>query len=237
MAFGMLYAKDILILMDAPEEIVDLAATYLKIYFIGLPAMMIFNFGSAILRAIGDTKRPLYFLSAAGVINVLFNLLFVIKFRMDVAGVAWATVISQVISAVLIMICLMREKSDIRVVLRELRIDPDSLVRILKIGIPAGLQGTLFSLSNVVIQSSINSFGSTVVAGNSAAQNLEGFVYVSMNSLHQATLSFTSQNMGAGKYDRIGKILKSGLIDGNRIADILEHDGTVRTSASQDIFA
>ena len=212
MAFGMLYAKDILILMDAPEEIVDLAATYLKIYFIGIPAMMIFNFGSAILRAIGDTKRPLYFLSAAGVINVLFNLLFVIKFRMDVAGVAWATVISQVISAVLIMICLMREKSDIRVVLRELRIDPDSLVRILKIGIPAGLQGTLFSLSNVVIQSSINSFGSTVVAGNSAAQNLEGFVYVSMNSLHQATLSFTSQNMGAGKYDRIGKILKSGLI-------------------------
>lgn len=212
MVFGMLYAKDILILMDAPEEIVDLAAKYLKIYFIGLPAMMVFNFGSAILRAIGDTKRPLYFLSAAGVINVLFNLLFVIKFRMDVAGVAWATVISQVISAVLIMVCLIREKSDIRVDIRKLRIDVDSLIRIMKIGIPAGLQGTLFSLSNVVIQSSINKFGSTVVAGNSAAQNLEGFVYVSMNSLHQATLSFTSQNMGAGKYDRIGRILKDGLI-------------------------
>ncbi len=212
MVFGMLYAKDILILMDAPEEIVDLAAKYLKIYFIGLPAMMVFNFGSAILRAIGDTKRPLYFLSAAGVINVIFNLLFVIEFRMDVAGVAWATVISQVISAVLIMVCLIREKSDIRVDIRKLRIDVDSLIRIMKIGIPAGLQGTLFSLSNVVIQSSINKFGSTVVAGNSAAQNLEGFVYVSMNSLHQATLSFTSQNMGAGKYDRIGRILKDGLI-------------------------
>lgn len=212
MVFGMLYAKDILILMDAPEEIVDLAAKYLKIYFIGLPAMMVFNFGSAILRAIGDTKRPLYFLSAAGVINVIFNLLFVIEFRMDVAGVAWATVISQVISAVLILVCLIREKSDIRVDIRKLRIDVDSLIRIMKIGIPAGLQGTLFSLSNVVIQSSINKFGSTVVAGNSAAQNLEGFVYVSMNSLHQATLSFTSQNMGAGKYDRIGRILKDGLI-------------------------
>ena len=212
MIFGILFARNILVIMSVPKEVVGLATTYLRIYFIGLPAMMVYNFGSAILRAVGDTRRPLYFLSIAGVINVLFNLLFVIVFKMDVAGVALATVISQVISATLIMICLMKEESDIKVKVGELRIDRDSLLRILRIGIPAGLQGTLFSLSNVVIQSSINKFGSTVLAGNSAAQNLEGFVYVSMNSLHQATLSFTSQNMGAGRYERVGKILKDGLI-------------------------
>lgn len=212
MIAGIPLAAKILVLMDVPEEVVGLAAEYLRIYFIGLPAMMLYNFGSAILRAVGDTKRPLYFLSIAGVINVVFNLLFVIQFKMDVAGVAWATVISQVISAVLIMVCLIREKRDIRVRIRELGIDTDSLIRILKVGIPAGMQGVLFSLSNTVIQSSINSFGSTVVAGSSAAQNIEGFVYVAMNAFYQATLSFTSQNMGAGKFDRIGKILKTGLI-------------------------
>lgn len=212
MMFGILFAKDILVIMNAPKEVIGLATTYLKIYFIGLPAMMVYNFGSAILRAVGDTRRPLYFLSIAGVINVLFNLLFVIVYKMDVAGVAWATVISQVISATLIMICLMKEESDIRVNPKQLGIDGDSLLRILRIGLPAGLQGSLFSLSNVVIQSSINKFGSTVLAGNSAAQNLEGFVYVSMNALHQATLSFTSQNMGAGRYERVGKILKDGLV-------------------------
>ncbi|MCR5148351.1 MAG: MATE family efflux transporter [Eubacterium sp.] len=212
MIAGLLFARNILVLMDSPPEVIDLASLYLKIYFLGLPAMMVYNFGSAILRAIGDTRRPLYFLSFAGVINVLFNLLFVIAFKMDVAGVALATVISQIISAVLIMLCLFHEKSDISVSLREMKIDMDSLARILRIGIPAGLQGTLFSFSNVIIQSSINSFGATVVAGNSAAQNLEGFVYVSMNAFHQATLSFTSQNMGAGKTERIGKILRSGLI-------------------------
>jgi len=212
MIFGIFFAGKILALMDSPAEVLPLASKYLKIYFIGLPAMMIYNFGSAILRAVGDTKRPLYFLTAAGVINVIFNLIFVIVFKMDVQGVATATVISQMISASLIVICLIREKSDIRLNLKKLGIDKDTLIRILKVGIPAGLQGTLFSLSNVVIQSSVNTFGSTVVAGNSASQNLEGFVYVSMNAIHQATISFTSQNMGAGRYDRIGKILKTGVL-------------------------
>ena len=212
MVFGIFFADDILVLMDVPEEVIGLAAEYLKIYFVGLPAMMIYNFGSAILRAIGDTKRPLYFLTAAGIINVGFNLLFVIKLNMDVAGVAWATVISQEVSAALVVICLMKEQGPIHLDLKSLKIDKNCLKHIIQIGLPAGFQGTLFSLSNVVIQSSVNSFGATVVAGNSAAQNLEGFVYVSMNAVHQAALSFTSQNVGAGRYDRIGKILWKALL-------------------------
>ena len=212
MVFGIFFADDILVLMDVPEEVIGLAAEYLKIYFVGLPAMMIYNFGSAILRAIGDTKRPLYFLTLAGVVNVGFNLLFVIKFNMDVAGVAWATVISQEVSAALIVLCLLKEKGAIHLDLKKLKIEKACLKHIVQIGLPAGFQGTLFSLSNVVIQSSVNSFGATVVAGNSAAQNLEGFVYVSMNSVHQAALSFTSQNVGAGRYDRVGMILRKSLL-------------------------
>ncbi len=212
MGFGILFAEQVLVWMDVPEEVLPLATDYLKIYFVGLPAMMIYNFGSAILRAIGDTRRPLYYLTVAGVINVCFNLLFVIRFDMDVEGVAWATVISQVVSALLVVLCLLREKGEIRMELRSLAIDRQTLKQILTIGLPAGFQGTLFSLSNVVIQSSINSFGATVVAGNSAASNLEGFVYVSMNAIYQATLSFTSQNMGAGRKERVGKILFCGQV-------------------------
>ena len=212
MMFGILFAKDILVIMNAPKEVIGLATTYLKIYFIGLPLLMIYNFGSAILRAVGDTRRPLYFLTVSGIVNVVFNLLFVIRFKMDVAGVAWATVISEAISAICIIVCLMKEQSDIRLCIRELGIDTDSLIRILRVGIPAGVQASLFSLSNVIIQSSINSFGASVVAGSAAAQNIEGFVYVSMNAYHQATLTFTSQNVGAGRFDRVGKILRDGLI-------------------------
>ena len=212
MLFGITFAERILILMDSPAEVLPLATQYLKIYFIGLPAMMIYNFGSAVLRAVGDTKRPLYYLTVAGVINVIFNLLFVIRFKMDVAGVAWATVISQIVSALFIITCLIKQDSYIRLRPGNLKIDPDSLKRIIRIGIPAGIQGCLFSFSNVIIQSSINSFGATVVAGSSAAQNIEGFTYVSMNAFHQATLTFTSQNVGAGRFDRVGKILARGLI-------------------------
>lgn len=212
MIFGIIFARRILILMDSPAEVLPLATLYLKIYFIGLPSMMIYNFGSAILRAVGDTKRPLYYLTVAGVINVIFNLLFVIHFKMDVAGVALATVISQTVSAVFIVLCLMKQDGYIKLYLRNLKIDTDSLKRIVRVGIPAGIQGCLFSFSNVIIQSSINGFGATVVAGSSAAQNIEGFTYVSMNAFHQATITFTSQNVGAGRYDRIGKILSRGLI-------------------------
>lgn len=204
---GCLGARQILIWMHTPKEVLPLAATYLRIYFVGMTAMMVYNFGSAILRAVGDTKRPLYYLAFAGVINVVLNLVFVIVFDMSVAGVALATVISQCISALLIILCMMRDKDMIRLELKKLRIYKARFIKILQIGLPASFQGIIFSISNVIIQSSVNTFGSIVVAGNSAAQNIEGFVYVSMNAFHQATISFTSQNVGAGRYDRINKIL------------------------------
>lgn len=210
-ATGVIFARYFLIWMKTPTEILDLATTYLKIYFLGMPAMMIYNFGSAILRAIGDTKRPLYFLAAAGVINIILNLLLVVVFRLDVKGVGIATVISQTVSAILIIRCLAKSNGDIKLELKRLKLSRGKVGAILRIGLPAGLQGSIFSLSNVVIQSSVNLFGPIVVKGNSAAQNLEGFVYFSMNAFHHATLSFTSQNMGAKKYDRLGKILKNGL--------------------------
>ena len=204
---GVIFAPQLLELMQTPENVLPLAALYLRIYFLGMTAMMVYNFGSALLRSIGDTKRPLYYLVAAGVINVILNLVFVIVFRMDVAGVGLATVISQCVSAVLVVRCMMREQSGIRLIPRRLHIYKDKLIQIVQVGLPAGFQGAVFSLSNVVIQSSVNLFGEMVVAGNSAAMNLEGFVYVSMNAFHQAAISFTSQNVGAGRRERIGKIL------------------------------
>lgn len=204
---GVIFAPQLLELMQTPENVLPLAALYLRIYFLGMTAMMVYNFGSALLRSIGDTKRPLYYLVAAGVINVILNLVFVIVFRMDVAGVGLATVISQCVSALLVVRCMMREQGGIRLIPRRLHIYKDKLIQIVQVGLPAGFQGAVFSLSNVVIQSSVNLFGETVVAGNSAAMNLEGFVYVSMNAFHQAAISFTSQNVGAGKRERIGKIL------------------------------
>lgn len=208
---GFLGAPVILKWMGTPENIIDLSVIYLRIYFLGMTAMMIYNFGASVLRAVGDTRRPLYFLIVAGVINVLLNLLFVIVLKMDVAGVALATTISQCVSAALVILCLMREQGAIRLEIKNLRIYGDKLVKIFKIGLPAGFQGILFALSNVVIQSSINSFGDVVVAGNSAAANIEGFVYVAMNSFYQAAISFTSQNVGSGKYERINRILFTAL--------------------------
>lgn len=204
---GVVCARQFLIWMDTPDKVLDLATTYLKIYFMGMVANMVYNFGAAILRAVGDTKRPLYYLVVAGVVNVVLNLIFVIKFDMDVAGVALATVISQCISAILVIRCLIKETGGIHLDLRCLCIHKGNLIKILQVGVPAGFQGMLFSLSNVVIQSAVNGFGETVVAGNSAAANIEGFVYVAMNAFHQAAISFTSQNVGAGRYDRINKIL------------------------------
>lgn len=204
---GLIGARRILIWMKTPEEVLPLASLYLRIYFLGMAATMLYNFGSAILRAVGDTRRPLYYLSFAGVINVLLNLLFVIVFRMDVAGVALATVLSQCISAFLVVRCMIREQGSVHLELSGLRIYPDKFKRILQVGLPASFQGIVFSFSNVIIQSSVNSFGAVTVAGNSAAANIEGFVYVSMNAFHQAAISFTSQNIGAAKYERVNRIL------------------------------
>ena len=206
-ALGALAARPILELMDSPEDVIDLAALYVKIYFMGMPLNMLYTFGSAVLRAVGDTRRPLYYLTIAGVVNVLLNLLMVIVFRMGVAGVALATVASQGISAALVIRCLCRSTSVIRLNLRKLRIDRTQLVRILKVGLPAGVQGSLFSISNVLIQSSVNSFQSVAMAGNSASSNLEGFVYTAMNAVHQAALTFAGQNVGAGMYKRTRKVL------------------------------
>ena len=207
---GILGARQMLEWMQTPEEVIDLASLYLRIYFIGMTSNMVYNFGSALLRAVGDTKRPLYYLIAAGIINIILNLIFVIVFKMDVAGVALATIISETISAVLVVRCLMKETGAIKLILKKLRIDSAKLGMIMRIGLPAGFQGIVFALSNVVIQSSVNIFGNIVVAGNSAAANIEGFVYVAMNSFYQATISFVSQNFGAGKYERINKIVIRG---------------------------
>lgn len=204
---GVIFAPQMLKLMQTPKNILPLAALYLRIYFLGMTAMMVYNFGSALLRSVGDTKRPLYYLLTAGVINVILNMIFVIVLKMDVAGVGLATVISQCIAAFLVVRCMMREQGGIRLIPAKLHIYKDKLMQIIRVGLPAGFQGAVFSLSNVVIQSSVNIFGEIVVAGNSAAMNLEGFVYVSMNAFHQAAISFTSQNVGAGKKDRIGRIL------------------------------
>jgi putative MATE family efflux protein len=207
---GIVCARSMLTWMQTPAEVLDLAVLYLRIYFTGMTATMIYNFGSAVLRSVGDTKRPLYFLFFAGVINVILNLFFVIVLKMDVAGVATATVISQCISAFLVVGCLVTEASAIRLRPAKLKIHKDKLGEILKIGLPAGIQGVLFSLSNVIIQSSVNTFGAIIVAGNSAASNIEGFIYVSMNAFYQATISFTSQNMGAKQYKKIVPILMRG---------------------------
>ena len=208
---GLFTAGELLKIMNTPENVLGLATEYLEIYFLGVTATTIYNFGSALLRAIGDTKRPLYYLFISGVLNVVLNLFFVIVFDLDVAGVAIATVISQITSAVLVVRCLMRETGGIKLVVKKLHIHRDKLFQIIKIGLPAGIQGTLFSLSNVVIQSSINLFGDNVVSGNADAANIEGFVYVAMNAFYQAVISFTSQNLGRRNFDRIKRSLLIGL--------------------------
>lgn len=209
---GIIFAKPILHLMEAPDSVLGLSAIYLRIYFIGMPAMMIYNFGSAILRAKGDTRRPLKFLVISGILNVCLNLFFVIVLRMDVAGVAAATALSQCLSAVLVIRCLCRESNGMKLILKKLKLHKDMLITIIKIGLPAGFQGVLFSLSNVIIQSSINTFGDVTMAGSAAAANIEGFVYFAMNAFYQAAISFTSQNVGAGKYERIKPIMVKSLI-------------------------
>lgn len=209
---GAVLARPMLELMGSPGDVIEESTRYLRIYFIGMPAVMLYNFISAVFRAVGDTKRPLYFQLIAGVVNVLLNLFFVLVLKIGVAGVAIATTVSQGVSAVGLAIILVHEKGRLHLDLRSIRIHWDKLIGIFKVGLPAGLQSTLFSLSNVIIQSAINSFGSTAMAGSTASSNIEGFVYVSMNSIYQTNLSFSSQNMGAGKYSRINRILAECLL-------------------------
>ncbi len=204
---GIALSEPALRLMDTPDDVIEQSVLYMRIYFVGMPFMMAYNFGSAILRAVGDTRRPLYYLLAAGVINVILNLIFVIVFQIGVAGVAIATVISQGVSSALVLRCLMLTDGVYKLDIKQLKIVPDKLVKMLQIGLPAGLQGSLFSISNVLIQSSVNSFGSVAMAGNTAASIIEGFVYTAKHAFHQTAISFTGQNYGAHKFKRIGKIL------------------------------
>ena len=204
---GVFFSGPMLSLMGTPDDVLPLAALYLKIYFVGMPATLTYNFGAAILRAVGDTRRPLYFLLFAGAVNVVLNLVFVIGFSMGVAGVATATVVSECISAVLIVRCLACSNSAYRLYREKMHLTESKVKLIMKIGLPAGFQGAIFSVSNVLIQSSINSFGSIAMAGSTASANVEGFVYNAMNAVYQTALSFTSQNYGAGKMNRVTKIL------------------------------
>lgn len=204
---GFFVAKPALTLMGTPDDVVGQSVLYMRIYFAGMPFMMAYNFGAAVLRAVGDTKRPLYYLLIAGIVNVILNLIFVICFSMHVAGVATATVISQAISAVLVIRCLLKTDSVYKLELKGIKISMDKLGKMFKIGLPAGVQGALFSISNVLIQSSVNSFGSVAMAGNTAGSNIEGFVYTSMNAFYQSAISFCGQNYGAKEYKRVGKAL------------------------------
>ena len=209
---GNFAAYPLLRMMGSPEDVIALAALYVRILFVGMPVQLLYNFCAAILRAIGDTKRPLYFLSFAGVINVVLNLIFVVMFHMSVAGVALATIASQAVSALLIVHCLMSMHGPTHLTLRKLRIDKELLIEIVRIGLPAGIQSSMFSLSNVVIQSSVNSFGSIVIAGNAAAANVGNFVYQAMNTFQQAITCFAGQNIGARKPMRVMTAMKVCMI-------------------------
>lgn len=204
---GFISSKQLLILMGTPESHLGGSTLYMRIYFLAMPATVIYNFGAAALRALGDSKTPLMILTSAGVINVIFNIIFVCTFGMDVDGVATATVISQYIAMIWIIIHLSRSKGPQRLYLKKIGFDKKCTASIIAVGLPAGISGTLFSLSNVIAQSSINFFGGTVIDGNAAAASIEGFLYTASNSFHQAAITFIGQNRGAGKYNRILKVL------------------------------
>ena len=208
MAFvGLIFSRGALELMDTPEDVIGQSTLYMKIYFLGMPFFMLYNYGAAILRAVGDTKRPLIFLIISGVVNAGLNMILVIVFHLDVEGVAIATVISQLISCVLVLRCLYRSQTSYQLRFSKLKINTAYLKQIFQVGIPAGIQSTVINFSNALLQSSVNSFGSIAMAGYTAANNIFGFLYMSVNSVTQACMSFTSQNYGVRKYKRMDKVL------------------------------
>ncbi len=204
---GNILCRPLLVLMGSPADVIDQSVLYMRIYFLGMPAFMVMTFGSALMRTVGDTKRPLFYFSISGILNVLLNLMFVLQFKMGVAGVGTATIISQYVSAAFIIFALVSTDGHIKISISSLMIDKFSLTEMIKKGLPVGIQSFIFSTSNVIIQSSINSFGSTVMAGNSAASNIEGFLYTAQNTFCHVATSFAGQNFGAKKYDRINKTL------------------------------
>lgn len=209
---GVVFSKWALNLMGTPDDVINLSTLYMKIYFLGMPFFMLYNYGAAILRAVGDTKRPLYFLILAGTVNALLNMFLVIVFGLGVAGVAIATVVSQMISCVLVLGCLRRTDACYKLYPSKLSMKKEYLIQIFQVGVPAGIQSTVINFSNALLQSSVNSFGSIAMAGYTAANNVLGFLFVSVNSVTQACMSFTSQNFGVGKYKRMDRVLIDCLI-------------------------
>ena len=218
---GVIFAKGALLLMGTPENVIDLSTLYMRIYFLGMPFFMLYNYGAAILRAVGDTKRPLIFLVISGCINAGINMLLVIVFDMGVAGVAIGTVISQFVSCALVINCLYRTKSSYQLRFSKLKIEKDYMVQIFQVGVPAGIQSTVINFSNALLQSSVNSFGSVAMAGYTAANNVLGFLYVSVNSITQACMSFTSQNFAVGKHKRMDRVLIDCMVLSISVALIL----------------
>ena len=213
MAFaGLFFSRTALEWMGTPDDVIDLAALYMKIYFIGMPFFMLYNYGAAILRAVGDTKRPLLFLVVSGLVNAGLNMILVICFHMAVEGVAIATVISQLLSCIMVLTCLYRTQGCYQFRFSKLGLKSIYVLQIFQVGIPAGIQSTVINFSNVLLQSSVNSFGSVAMAGYTAANNIFGFLYTSVNSVTQACMSFTSQNYGAGKMKRMDRVLIDCLI-------------------------
>ena len=212
--WGLTVARPLLTLMNTPADIIDLAVVYFRIYFLGTPFIMLYNFGSAILRSKGDSNRPLWSLAFGGVVNVILNLIFVIGFKLSVVGVALATVISNIVSAVMIIYFLIREEPPFNLKFTKLNIDKADTIQILKIGLPAGLQGMLFSISNVMIQTAINSLGSYASAGSAAALNFDFLTYYFVAAFTQAAVTFTSQNFGAGNYERCKKVFNLTMLAG-----------------------
>lgn len=209
---GMAACKPMLKAMGSPDDVIDQSVLYMRIYFTGMPAFMVYNFGASALRAVGDTRRPMQFLTIAGIINVILNVITVVNFKLGVAGVAIATSVSQYISAIFVVLSLVKTESCLHLDVRHMRIHKDKMLAILKVGLPAGLQSLVFSISNVVIQSSVNSFGSAVMAGSAASNNVEGFIYTSMNAVVQSAMAFTGQNIGARKFQRIGDIVRKSIL-------------------------
>ncbi len=218
---GVPLAEPLLRLMDTPEDILPLSAQYMRIHFIGSVPMMVYNFGASILRAAGESKKPVYYLTAAGILNVLLNLFFVIVCDMNVAGVSWATTISQTVSASLVVACMLRRNDSCRLYPRKLRIHKAPFLKILRIGIPSGIQGSLFSISNVTIQSSFNSLGKIVMTAQSAGQNINSFMGVIINAIASAVVNFCGQNMGARNYERVKKVIRTGIIAGFVAGNVL----------------
>ena len=218
---GVIFAKGALLLMGTPENVINLSTLYMRIYFLGMPFFMLYNYGAAILRAVGDTKRPLIFLVISGCINAGINMLLVIVFDMGVAGVAIGTVISQFVSCALVINCLYRTKSSYQLRFSKLKIEKDYMIQIFQVGVPAGIQSTVINFSNALLQSSVNSFGSVAMAGYTAANNVLGFLYVSVNSITQACMSFTSLNYAVGKHKRMDRVLIDCIVLSISVALIL----------------